>query len=312
MSAPRVVLVDEIARSVTLADAYDSALTAFRALADGTAVSPPPWHLEVSEGLGEVHVKGASIVGERFCAVKASSGFPGNVASGLPTSDGFSVVFDARTGAVAAFFLDGGYLTELRTGAAGALALDVLGPAQVEHLAVFGTGGQTRFQLESALRVRNPERVTIFGRSQPRAEETAAWLRERTDAIVHARPLGEDPIDAQAIITVTASTAPLFSADQVLPGTHISAMGADSPGKRELAPALLERADVVAVDTLAQSQTLGELQGVDLGRLRVVEMGGLLSNPFMRSDNAITICDFSGTGAQDAAIASIAAARVLD
>ncbi|WP_053206052.1 hypothetical protein [Jiangella muralis] len=308
---PSIFTAADIRAAVSLDDALASAGAAFRALHLRTADSPAPWHLGVPEHRGEVHVKGAHLAGAPYSAVKLSTGFPGNPALGLPASDGFSAVIEARTGRVAAMFLDGGYLTELRTGAAGALALDLLAAPVIDEFAVIGTGGQARFQIEAALRVRTPSRITIYGRNRSRAEDLAAWTRARTDADTRAEQLGTQPIRAQAIVTVTAATSPVLQAGQVAPGTHITAVGADSPGKRELAPALLHRASLVAVDSVDQSRALGELQGIG-DEVQPVTLGALLTEGVPpRAAATVTIADLSGTGAQDTAIAALAASRLL-
>lgn len=311
MSTPRVFTIDEIREVVSLEDAYESARKAFLALEDDTVTSPFPWHLDVESVRGEVHVKGALLHGEPYFAVKMSAGFPQNGRLGLPTSDGFTTIFDSSTGQVRAILLDGGYLTELRTGAAGAVALDYLAAENIKELAVFGTGGQARFQLDAALCVRTPERVTIYGRNPAAGDALVAWARNRTNADVRFSPLGGDLIQAQAIISTTPSIEPVIRSHQVPPGTHITAVGSDSPGKRELETDLLHKADLVVVDNLSQSEALGELQGIDVSKLRTSTLGTVIRDAWIRNPDAITICDLSGTGAQDSAIASIAALRLL-
>ncbi len=302
----------EVRAAVSIDDAFASARTAFTALHAGTVESPTPWQLGLTGHGGELHVKGAALDGAPHFAVKLSSGFPGNARRGLPTSDGMTVILDASTGQIAALLLDAGYLTELRTGAAGALALDLLGPPHIAELAVIGTGSQARYQIEAALRVRAPQLISIHGRNHARAEELATWTAGRTDAHVTTVRLGGAPLSAQAIITVTPSTSPVLHAHQVAPGTHVTAVGSDGPGKRELDPALVRKANFIAVDSIHQSRTLGELQGIDDVDDRLTTLGAVLAaRPRgSRATTDITIADLSGTGAQDAAIASIAVTRL--
>jgi ornithine cyclodeaminase len=315
MSSPALFTERQVRRVVGMAEAIQSARTAFRALASGTVTSPAPWHLDVTARDGTVHVKGAALEYEPYFAVKASTGFPGNAAAGLPTSDGMTMVFDSSTGRLVAALLDGGYLTELRTGAAGALALDLLAPAQIDTIAFIGTGGQARYQIAGALAVRKPGTITIYGRNTDRAALLSAWVREQFEVGVRTARLDGQRIDADAIITITSARAPVLAAAQVRPATHITAVGADSPGKRELDPALVRDADLIAVDTLDQSRTLGELQGIadDALRAAPVTLGNLLLHgaPPWTTDR-ISIADLSGTGAQDAAIASEAVRRLID
>lgn len=315
MSSPTLFTEHQVRHAVGMAEAIQSARTAFRALASGTVTSPAPWHLDIAARDGAVHIKGAALENEPHFAVKASTGFPGNAAEGLPTSDGMTMVFDSSTGRLVAALLDGGYLTELRTGAAGALALDLLAPAQIDTVAVIGTGGQARYQIAGAMAVRKPHTITIYGRNPDRAALLSAWVREHFEVDVRVARMDGQRIDADAIITITSARAPVLAVAQVRPATHITAVGADSPGKRELDPALVRDADLIAVDTLDQSRTLGELQGIadDALRATPVTLGNLLLHgaPPWTTDR-ISIADLSGTGAQDAAIASEAVRRLID
>lgn len=177
-TAPRVFTADEVRAAVSSDDAFTSARHAFLALHRETVESPTPWHLDIPEHGGELHVKGAVLQEAPYFAVKLSTGFPGNASQALPTSDGMTVVMEAATGRIAALLLDGGYLTELRTGAAGALALDLLAPAHIEELAIIGTGGQARYQIEAALQVRTPHQISVHGRDRGRAEAFAGWIAD--------------------------------------------------------------------------------------------------------------------------------------
>jgi ornithine cyclodeaminase/alanine dehydrogenase-like protein (mu-crystallin family) len=220
-------------------------------------------------------------------------------------SRGFTAVFDAETGAVSALLLDGGYLTELRTGAAGALTIDLLAPSTVNTMAFIGTGGQIRFQIEGALTVRSPREITVLGRQLDRAQDVARWASERFGIAAEAVMLGAEPIDADVIVTATAATSPVLQLAQVRPDVHITAVGADSPGKRELSNQLLAAATLIAVDSIEQSETLGELQ-TDATHVKPHTIGELIEAGYQRRPLELTIADLSGVGAQDAGIAEVA------
>ena len=117
---------------------------AFIAYSSGSAELPAVIHLDVPESKGEIHVKAGHLHGALYYAVKAASGFYGVEP---PVIDGLVMVFDARDGSPAAFLVDGGYLTDLRTGAAGGVAARHLAPEHVERVAVIGTGAQARCQI---------------------------------------------------------------------------------------------------------------------------------------------------------------------
>ena len=121
-------------------EALEAVERSFRALAEGRVVQPPPMGFDFEESSGEVHVKGAYLKGSPIFAIKVAAGFYRNREAGIPVGSGLVLVFDAKTGFPLALFRDNGYLTELRTGAAGALAVRLLAPAAIEKMALVGTG----------------------------------------------------------------------------------------------------------------------------------------------------------------------------
>ena len=302
---PLVFDETQVREAVTMEMAIGSSRRAFALTRVDGLAAPMPWHLKTSDG--EVHVKGAAVAREPVFAIKTATGFPGNAKLKLPTSTGFSAVFDSATGRLLAMLLDNGYLTELRTGAAGGLAADLLAPAEVATAAIIGTSGQARYQLEGLFAVRQPRSLRLCGRRAEGVAELARWVRDRWD--VDVRP-ASDPDDAvrgaDAVVTVTNSTAPLFGTESLAPHAHVTAVGSDSPGKRELPADLLTSAALVAVDSLEQSQRLGELQGIDPAGIPVlVTIGELVTEPRERPRGR-TVADLSGLGIQDTTVAAAA------
>lgn len=288
---------------------------AFAELARGRATLPGVIQLDLPQSRGEVHVKGAHLHRSPFYSIKVAAGFYDNPRLGLPVGSGLVLVFDANTGAPSAILLDNGYLTELRTGAAGALAARHLARAQVDTIGFVGCGGQARYQLEALLEVRQPRRVRVWGRSRERAEACAREMTERfavsAAAVSTAR---EAVVDSDIVVTVTPSREPLVRGEWLRPGTHVTAVGADGPDKRELDAAVLARADKVVVDSLDQCLRFGELHhAVAAGVLapeRVwAELGELAAGikPGRTSDAEITVADLTGVGVQDAAVAAFVA-----
>ncbi len=287
---------------------------AFIAAARDAVELPEVIHLDVPEAGGEIHVKAGHIHGFPRYAVKVASGFasPGG---GTTVVDGLIVVFDATDGRPLAFLLDDGYITDLRTGAAGGIAARHLAPERVERVAVIGTGGQARAQVE-ALAVVRPGvfEVRVWGRSPERAEACVADLRgpvaaaaER--ATIAARVAGsvrEAVEDAEVVITCTASREPLVSRDWLATGAHVTAVGSDGPGKQELDPAILEEADLVVADSVEQCSRLGELQHARGAIARARDLGSVCAGeaPGRSSGDQLTVCDLTGLGIQDVAAAS--------
>jgi ornithine cyclodeaminase/alanine dehydrogenase-like protein (mu-crystallin family) len=287
---------------------------AFDAYSSGGADLPGVIHLDVPEALGEIHVKAGHVHGAPRYAVKVASGFYGVEP---PAIDGLVLVFDARDGSPAAVLLDGGYLTDARTGAAGGVAARHLAPTRVTTVGLLGTGAQARQQLDALACERSFERVRVWGRDADRANRCAADI-ERLGLAAGAIAVVDTPEGAvrgaDVVLTCTASTVPLVQAEWLAPGTHVTAVGSDSPDKQELDPGVLGRADLVVVDSRAQCSRLGELHhAVDAGIVSAadaVEIGDIVGgrHPGRTAADQITVCDLTGVGVQDVA----AAALVLD
>jgi len=289
-------------------EALECMRTAFAALHRGEVTQPANMDFGFPDADGEAHLKGAHIHGSAYWAVKAATGFWGNPDRGLPLTNGLFLVFSAETGILSAILFDNGYLTELRTGAAGALAADLLAPREVEQAAIVGAGGQARYQLEALLGVRTPARVVVASRSG--ADTYAAEMRDLHGIDISVAPDIETAVrSSQLLVTTTPSREPVVRAEWVQPGTHITAMGSDFSEKQELETAVLGRADVVAVDHPPVAAANGELHhALDDGTIAlgdVVALGALVDGGTGRTDALqITVADLCGVGVQDASVAA--------
>lgn len=276
---------------------------------------PPIMRIDVPEHRGEVDIKAAYLPDYAGIAVKLSAGFFDNPARGLPSLGGLMVLLDAETGRPQAALFDNGYLTDLRTALAGAVAADHLAVPDAAQAAVIGAGVQARLQLQALQLVRPIERATVWARSQERASAFAAEMTESLGMEVRAAASpAEAAAEAQVLITTTPSTTPLVDREVLHPGLHVTAVGSDTEHKQELAAAVLRAADLVVVDHVEQSRRLGELRGaIEAGFSPdgVVELGDVIAGrtPGRPTAGSITVCDLTGTGAQDTAIASLAVAR---
>ncbi len=307
----------EIRSLITPAAALEAVRDAFVRLARGQAVLPGVINLDLSRSRGEVHVKGGHLEGTPFFSIKEAAGFYDNPRRGLRVGSGLILVFDAETGFLRALLFDNAYLTELRTASAGALAADLLAKRQIGRAAMIGCGSQARYQLESLLLVRRPERLAVWGRRREAAEAYAREMEARhglpVAAVASAR---EAVLGAELIVTVTPSREPVVEAGWISRGAHVTAVGSDGPDKIELDPALLERADKVVADRLDQCLRLGEIhhaleRGV-IARERVYgELGELAAGtkPGRTRDDEITVADLTGVGIQDAAVSNLVVAE---
>ena len=289
---------------------------AFLALATKAVAMPPILRLDIPEHRGEVDVKTAYIPGLESFAIKVSPGFFDNPKLGLPSLNGLMVLLSARTGLVEALLLDNGYLTQVRTAAAGAVAAKHLARADARTAAVLGAGEQARLQLQALLLVRPIEHARIWARDPARAAEAAADLTKRLGVPVEAAVTVEGACAAaDVIITATPAESPILKAEWLRPGQHITAMGADSEHKNEIDPAVFRRAVYVA-DSLSQTRRLGELaHALRAGTVRAdqsfAELGQVIAGNAVgrTNEDAITLCDLTGTGVQDTAIATLARDR---
>jgi ornithine cyclodeaminase len=310
---PETLSEAEVRALVGPAEALAAMRAGFAALHRGDVTLAENMNFEFPDAEGEAHLKGAHIHGAPYWSVKAATGFWGNPDRGLPLTNGLSLVFSAETGMLSAILFDNGYLTELRTGAAGALAADLLAPAEIEQAAIIGAGGQARYQLEALLGVRRPQRVVVASRSG--AEAYAEEMRAMHDLDVRVADLETAVRMSQLVVTTTPSRVPIVRADWLQPGTHVTAMGSDFAEKQELEAAALGRADVVAADHPPVAAANGEVHhAVAAGAIRledVVPLGALVTGEAVgrESDAQITICDLVGVGVQDAAIAGEVVAR---
>jgi ornithine cyclodeaminase len=294
----------------------DAVERAFAALGAGDVVMPPVLSMEIADAHGEVDVKTAYIPGFESFAIKISPGFFDNPKIGLPSLNGLMVALSAKTGMVDALLLDNGYLTDIRTAAAGAVAAKHLAPREVHTAGVLGSGAQARLQMQAAHLVRPFERVLVWGRDPVKA---VACANDLADALGVEARAEDDPArlvaESQLVVTTTPARVAVLRADWLHPGLHVTAMGSDQTGKNEVEPAALARADLYVADRVGQCAALGELRAaIEAGVMTAegaTELGQIVLNaaPGRTSEDLVTICDLTGTGAQDTAIATEALAR---
>jgi ornithine cyclodeaminase len=308
----RIVTEGELRASVDLdLDTVEVIEQAFAKLSEGGVVMPPVMSMDLAEAHGEVDVKTAYIPGFSGFAIKVSPGFFDNPKLGLPSLNGLMILFSAKTGLVEAVFLDNGYLTDLRTAAAGAVAARYLAPEEVQTAGVIGTGVQARLQARAAHLVRPFERLLVWGRDTDKARACAEDLAGDIGCEVQVSSAAEDLVrDSQLVITTTPARQPVIEAAWLHPALHITAMGSDQAGKNEIAPEALMRADLYVADRASQAEGLGELRSAIAAGLwdrgTPPELGDVIRGRATgrQTQEQITICDLTGTGVQDTAIAT--------
>ncbi len=306
---PRIITRAEIDAALHGVDLLPRIETAFVAYATGKAVVPPVGELLLPDAQGDVHIKYGYIVGEPYYVIKVASGFYGNPEKGLPSSNGLMLVFSHGTGELLGILLDEGHLTDLRTGAAGAIAAKYLAPKTVRRIGVVGTGTQARYQLRMLQPVTPCRDVLVWGRHPERLARYREEMEAEGFRVQTTFEVRDVMATCELIVTATASRAPLLLRDQLRPGVHITAVGADSPGKQELDPLILRGADVVVADSLSQCLERGEIAHAVRSRCvrpdDVVELGAVIAGTATgrTSDEEISVADLTGVAVQDIEIA---------
>lgn len=297
----RVVDSATIRSLVTPAAALAAVSQSLIALAAGRAVLPDQIEVAVPGG-GVVHVKGGLLTDSPWLSFKAAAGeFPG-----APNA-GCTLVLAATTGAPVALLDDGGWLTEMRTAAAAALATTLLARDDSTRVAVLGAGAQARFQIEAMRSARPDWSYAVWGRDAAKAQAVV-------DEVGGAVAAGADAavVAADVVVTVTSAREPVLLGAWLRPGMHVTAVGADTRGKRELDAEALDRADVLVCDDVTLSARVGELQHGPRHRVRALGLPALAAREVAgrTARDQITLVDLCGLGVEDAAMADLVMTRL--
>jgi len=277
----------------------------FVAYSQGKVVVPPVGEMIFKRPPGDVHIKYGYITGDEYYVIKIASGFDENIKLNLPTCLGLMLVFKQKTGELACILLDEGYLTNIRTAAAGAVVAKYLAPRNVRRVGIFGAGIQGKMQLEYLKSTVDCDDVIVWGINQQELNDYKKAVAPLGCSIQTTQDAEDIAATCNLIVTATPSKSPLFRADQIRKGTHITAVGSDTHEKQELDSKILQMADIVAADSISQCQTRGEIsQALKAGLIKkenIVELGNIIGNRELQrsSDEQITIADLTGVAVQD-------------
>ena len=301
----KIFNLDQIKNALDTFDPVQAIEEGFAAYSEGRVVVPPVGELLFDHPPGDAHIKYGYIKGDEYFVIKVATGFYENIKLGIPTNTGLMLLFTQKTGEVAGVLLDEGYLTNTRTACAGAVAAKYLAPEKIERIGVFGAGVQGRMQLQYLKSIVRCREVMVWGIS----EEECLNYKEDMEAGGFNVEICLDPGkiagNCNLIVTATPSKKPLLEIHQIKAGTHITAMGSDTPEKNELDSRILEKANVVVGDSLEQCKSRGEIfKAVSAGILnaeKLVELGNVIAGKAAgrRSDDQITIADLTGVAVQD-------------
>lgn len=257
------------------------------AQARGECDTPMPMHLNTDTG-GEVHMKSSYRRGGKYFALKMATTF-GGIGNGMMT------IASAETGEPVALLQDAGHLTDVRTAAVAAMFARELGRKD-RTIGILGSGIQARLTARFHAHVLPLEQIWLWGRNHERVRECAEELRRTVPDVRIATSPAEVAANTRLIVTCTAAREPLLFAEDLQPGTHISAIGADSVGKQELDPEILRAAGALLCDSIRQCETLGELQHAPDQIARALEIGNL-------APANSSVADLTGLGVEDLFIA---------
>ncbi len=280
----------------------------FIAYSNGNTIVPPVGELLFDTPKGETHIKYGYIKNDEYYVVKIASGFYENPKLGISSSQGLMLLFSQKTGQPIAILLDEGYLTDIRTAAAGALVAKYFAPKNITSIGIIGTGIQAKLQLQYLQKHTPCKTVWVWGRTLENIAQFKSELSDHFDIFIAKTPV-QVAANSNLIVTTTPSQTPLLFSEDILPGTHITAIGSDTSEKQELDSELLHRSDLLIADSISQSKSRGEIyRAVKDNKVTLkksIELGiAIQSKTLQRNNNhQITIADLTGVAVQDIMIA---------
>ncbi len=297
--------IEEIIQKAKVHELVDCMEQAFTAYSSGTSVVPPVGTMTFQSPPGDVHIKYGYIKDDPYYVIKIASGFYDNPSVGLSSSNGLNLVFDQKTGLLETILLDEGYLTDVRTGLAGAVVARHLAPEKVDAIGIVGCGTQARMQLHFLKPIVKCKKVLVWGRSEDKLKAYQNDMAKEELDIETTTDPKQISRQCQLIVTTTPATEPLLFADDLQPNVLITAVGADTKGKQELDPAILQKADLIVMDSRSQCQEHGEIHKAFQAHLldhqkNMIELGEMIaSKRTVHSKNGITVADLTGIATQD-------------
>jgi len=281
----------------------------FIAYSKGESIVPPVGELTFDQPPGDVHIKYGYIIGNTYYVIKIASGFWENEKYGIPNGQGMMLIFEQKTGQPRAILLDDAMLTDIRTAIAGQICAQRLSN-NINKIGILGTGLQARLQVKYLSKITDCKDVLVWGRNTKKMNLYKDDMKKLGFEVALAESAKSVASECNLIITATASKEPLLNKNDILNGTHITAMGSDTPGKRELGPGIIKSADIVIADSINQCQERGEiacaLRDGDISKQQIVELGDVLSGKRLgrQNEKQITIADLTGVAVQDIQIAT--------
>ncbi len=301
----KIIGLDQIKEILKNIDPIQEIEAGFIAYSQGKVVVPPIGELTFEDPPGDCHIKYGYIKGGDYYVIKIAQGFYDNYKIGLSSINGLNLIFSQKTGEIICILLDEGYLTNVRTAAAGAVVAKYMAPKKVKRIGILGYGIQGKMQLEYLKSIVTCRDALVWGRNQEGLDKYILDMKNSGFHIQTTLNSEEITSTCNLIITCTPSKEPLITVEEVRKGTHITALGSDTPEKQELDTAILQMADRVIVDSISQAAARGEcFHAMKDGKITkddLVELGTMISNKNLQrlTDDEITIADLTGVAVQD-------------
>ena len=277
----------------------------FITYSQGKVTVPPVGEMIFDDPPGECHIKYGFIKQDDYFVIKVATGFYENPKINLHAYDGLMLLFSQKTGQLLCVFLDEGHLTNIRTASAGAIAAKYMAPKKVKRIGVFGAGTHGRLQTIYLQKVLDCKDIITWGLNQEELDIYEKDMKELGFKVETTQNPEDITSTCNLIVTCTPSKKPLISADLIDKGTHITAIGSDTPEKQELDTAILKKADRLIVDSIEQCLLRGEsfkaLQDGMIEKEKMIELGNMIIDQKLQrqSDDEITVVDLTGVAVQD-------------
>lgn len=305
----------EVRGLLSITDALGAVEDAFRQHGLRKVQMPPKLYLDFSKHKGDLRAMPAYLEEQDIAGVKIVNVHPRNPGKGLLTVMAVLVINDPATGAPLAL-MDGTYLTDLRTGAGGGVAVKYLARKGSSVVGMIGAGRQARTQLIAINEVLAVDEVRVASKSRAGVEKFVEEMLPIVDAEYMMRDLKE-ACRCDVLVTTTPVRSPIVREEWIQKGTHINAIGADAKGKQELSPGILKKAKIV-VDDLSQAAHSGEVNvPLSEGIIREEDIHGELGRvivgdiPGRENGEEITIFDSTGLAIQDVAAGALVYKKAL-
>ncbi len=297
----QILDIDDIKNRIELTKMISMQEEGFKAFSANKVNIPPVGYIKQKNPPGSYHIKYGLINNDSIWVVKIAGG-----PHSMPLN-GLIIVISTVTGAPIAILKDNGYLTQLRTAIAGLISAKYLAPKKITNIGIVGTGKQAEMQLNILKNLTTCRNVYIWGRSAKKSLQYKKTMEKQGFKINVVSSTTDIIENCNLIVTATSAEEPILTT--IHSGTHITAVGADAPGKIELNPKIISNADILCADSKAQCIDHGEIHYAYKEKMikenNIIELGQLILDQTLgRTQNdQITVTDLTGIAVQDIQIA---------